>query len=189
MARVVQSGNPLLAEANKINYRLRSTFFLRKLKEYRTLTLSAQINELLPFAAAYNWDERTNWGIGDDAFGFIEQSDLPFIKVFCHPKLLREYAHLIAYYRNIAALSQKAVGYLTGMSVKRYETDTEARYVLNADSAQSLATLFNQHITLIIDSSVRTFDAVQLNGLLLASTGAQIDGSWRNAIGDEAEKV
>ncbi len=28
-----------------------------------------------------------------------------------------------------------------------------------------------------------------LQGILLTSTGAQIDGSWRNAIGEEAEKV
>jgi hypothetical protein len=29
----------------------------------------------------------------------------------------------------------------------------------------------------------------ELHGLLLTSTGAKIDGSWRNAIGEEAEKV
>ncbi|MDP5339400.1 MAG: XcyI family restriction endonuclease [Nodularia sp. (in: cyanobacteria)] len=36
---------------------------------------------------------------------------------------------------------------------------------------------------------MESFTEEELYGVLLASTGAQIDGSWRNAIGEEAEKV
>lgn len=51
------------------------------------------------------------------------------------------------------------------------------------------ALLFNTHISLIIDSSIESLSKDELQGLLLTSTGAQIDGSWRNKIGEEAEKI
>ena len=47
-------------EANRINYRLRSTFFYRKLKEYNTLSFSAKIDALLPVQQLYIWDDRAN---------------------------------------------------------------------------------------------------------------------------------
>jgi hypothetical protein len=61
----------LLAEANRLNYRLRSTFFYRKLKEYNTLSFYQRINELLPVKHLYSWEGWANWGIGEDAFAYI----------------------------------------------------------------------------------------------------------------------
>ncbi len=48
----------LLIEAHRINYRLRSTFFYRKLKEYKTLSLRTKIDKLLTVNHLYSWD---NW--------------------------------------------------------------------------------------------------------------------------------
>src|SRR5258708_6225395 len=94
----------LNAEANRINYRLRSTFFYRKLKEYNSLAFPLMIANLLPFEHLYDWKDRGSWGIGEDAFTYIStHKDLHLIQVFCHPKLLREHPRLLAYYRNIAA--------------------------------------------------------------------------------------
>lgn len=180
----------LLAETHRINYRLRSTFFYRKLKEYNTLAFSQQINELLHVAHLYRWESRHDWGIGDEAFAYVSQHpSLHLIQVFCHPLLIREHTTLLAYYRNIAALSQKAVKYLVGIDLKKLETDKQHRYPLTEDRALKLAKLFNEHISLIIDSSIESLTPQELYGILLTSTGSQIDGSWRNAIGEEAEKV
>jgi len=182
----------LLAEANRINYRLRSTFFYRKLKEYNTLAFPGLVAELFPVEHLYSWEDRSHWGIGQDAFDYINANpEFHLFQVFCHPKLLREHPRLLAYYRNIAALSQKSVGYLAkaGIDVKKVETDTGNRYSLSESQALVLAHLFNEHITLIIDSSIQSITKEELHGILLTSTGAQIDGSWRNAIGEEAEKV
>lgn len=60
---------------------------------------------------------------------------------------------------------------------------------MTENTALSLSQLFNEHISLIIDSSIESFSEEELYAIMLASTGAQIDGSWRNAIGEEAEKV
>lgn len=121
----------LLLEANRLNYRLRSAFFYRKLKEYNTLAFPLMIAELFPIEDTYKWDERSRWSIGEDAFAYVkEHSDLRLIQVFCHPKLLREHPTLLAYYRNIAVLSQKAVRYLTKIDIKRFEEDKASRLLL-----------------------------------------------------------
>ncbi len=180
----------LLIEAHQINYRLRSTFFYRKLKEYNVLAFPSLVASIAPLADLYNWDQRANWGIGEDAFTYISQhEDLKLIQVFCHPKLLREYPALLAYYRNIAALSQKSLLYLIGINVAKYEADQDNKTSLNDKQIALLVQLFNEHMSLIIDSSIQSFTKHELQGLLLTSTGAQIDGAWRNAIGEEAEKV
>src|SRR5579863_4240493 len=92
-----QASDPLLIEAHRINYRLRSTFFYHKLKEYNVLALSTLIASLFAVEHLYNWDERANWGIGEDAFKYISQHKiLKLIQVFCHPRLLREHPALLA---------------------------------------------------------------------------------------------
>jgi hypothetical protein len=187
-SRVTLNESSLLAEANRINYRLRSTFFYRKLKEYKTLSFPLKIQALLKVEHLYSWDS-SDWSIGEDAFAYINEcKSLQLIEVFCHPRLIRERSTLIAYYRNIAALSQKAVKYLVGIDVKKLENDEENRFSLTEKQALK-ACLFNEHISLIIDSSIESITKEELHGLLLTSTGAQIDGSWRNAIGEEAEKI
>ncbi|MBV9385196.1 MAG: XcyI family restriction endonuclease [Chroococcidiopsidaceae cyanobacterium CP_BM_ER_R8_30] len=180
----------LLAEAQRINYRLRSTFFYRKLKEYDTLSFPLKIEELLPVEHLYSWEGWIDWGIGEDAFAYVTGSaKLQLIEVFCHPRLIREHSKLVAYYRNIAALSQKAVKCLIGIDVKKIETHKANCFHLTEDQAQKLTYLFNEHISLIVNSSIESLTKEELHGLLLTSTGTQIDGSWRNAIGEEAEKV
>ncbi len=114
----LQAQAQLQTEAHRIRYRLRSTFFYRKLKEYNTLAFPSMI------------------------------------------------ANLFA-----------------------YESGAGNRRPLSDTQIFSLARLFNEHISLIIDSSIQSFTEQELEGLLLVSTGAQIDGAWRNAIGEEAEKV
>lgn len=180
----------LLLETHKINYRLRSTFFYRKLQEYNTLSLLTKVAELLNVEELYNWDAFQQWNIGEDAFQYVvSHPQLHLIEVFCHPKLIREQPALVAYYRNIAALSQKSVSYLAKVNVKNFEMPAPTAKPLREDQALALAKLFNEHISLILDSSIQTLSSDELKGLLLTSTGAQIDGSWRNAIGEEAEKV
>lgn len=189
-AHMAQARDQLLIEAHQINYRLRSTFFYRKIKEYNVLAFPSIIANLSPLTQLYNWDQRATWGISEDAYSYISRHPgLELIQVFCHPKLLREYPVLLSYYRNIAALSQKSVNYLIGVSVAKYEGDPDNKNALNDKQIALLVKLFNEHISLIIDSSIQSFTEEELHGLLLTSTGAQIDGAWRNAIGEEAEKV
>jgi hypothetical protein len=56
------------------------------------------------------------------------------------------------------------------------------------EKALLLCQLFNAHVSTIIESTL-TFSERDLDALLFASAGAQINGSWLNAIGNEAEMV
>ncbi len=146
--------------------------------------------DLSPAERLYNWEHFADWGIGQSAFRTIrDHAELKLIQVFCHPRALRERPRLVAYYRNIAALSQKGVRYLSGIDIKRIENRDEHDAALGEVSALALTQLFNEHISLIVNSALQGLTADELYGLLLTSTGAQIDGAWRNAIGEEAEKV
>lgn len=182
-----KNNKQLLREAHKINYKLRSTFFYRKLHEYKTLEFPATIAQLIPLSEQYDWEGYKEWGISEKSFELVNKSELSLIQVFSHPKLLREHPHLIGYYRNVSVLSQKSTKYMCDIDPKKYEEKKKNN--LSEKHALSLAQLFNEHISLIVDSAFGKFEKEEIQGLLLASTGAQIDGSWRNSIGDEAEKV
>lgn len=177
----------MLIEAHKINYRLRSTFFYRRLHEYHTFEFPSIIKELLKHASNFNWDDYKKWGITQQAFDLIQKSGLEMIQVFSNPRLLRENPKLVAYYRNVAVLSQKATKYLIQMDPIKFEDGN--RTELPEKSALAFSRLFNEHISLIVESAFEKIEKLELQGILFASTGSQIDGSWRNAIGDEAEKA
>ncbi len=145
------------------------------------------IRQLLPHSENCNWSARKHFGISESAYNQVLHSDLKLLQVFAHPKLLREHPQLVGYFRNVAVLSQKATKYLSGIDPKKFETDDVVE--LSEQSALTLSQLFNEHISLIIENAFVSFREEELRGLLFASTGAQIDGSWRNAIGEGAEKV
>ncbi len=175
----------LLKEARRIDYRLRSTFFYRKLHELGFLDFACEIDALVKIDDSYKWGERSQWGISQGAWEYVAGSDLSLLRVFCHPRVITEQPRLIAYYRNIAALSQKAVQTLA-FNVKWFELGK--REDLSYERALLLCQLFNTHVSTIIES-ILTFSLRDLDALLFASAGAQINGSWLNAIGNEAEMV
>jgi len=175
----------LLKEARRIDYRLRSTFFYRKLHELGFLDFACEIDALVKINDSYKWVERSQWGISQEAWEYVAGSELSPLRVFCHPRVIIEQPRLIAYYRNIAALSQKAVQTLA-FNVKRFELGK--REDLSYEKALLLCQLFNTHVSTIIESTL-TFSQRDLDALLFASAGAQINGSWLNAIGNEAEMV
>jgi cobyrinic acid a,c-diamide synthase len=80
---------------------------------------------------------------------------------------------------------------MASIDVKKYEYESnqENQPTLTDSQALALARLFNIPVSLIIDASIQSLTKEELQGMLLISTGAQIDGSWRNRIGEEAEKV
>jgi len=119
----------LLIEAHKINYRLRSTFFYRKLNEYNTYGFPEAVQKLIPLSKEYDWSKYNEWGVTKEALEQIQESDLSLIQVFAHPRLLREHPVLIAYYRNVAALSQKSVSYLSGVHTMFLRTAKRKTYL------------------------------------------------------------
>ncbi len=178
----------LLLEAMQADYLLRSTFFYRKIHELGFLEFVQEVEKLAVIAETYNWDERGNWGISFSSWEYITQSNLKPVSVFAHPRVLIEQPRLIAYYRSVAALSQKAVKNMTLGSLEAYEK-SQNKKSLPYPEALKLASLINTHVSAIIDSSVLTFSQQDIQVLLYASAGSQINGAWLNTIGVEAEMV
>ncbi len=147
---------------------------------------SAHIAELVSVADAFQWEHKIEWGISDSAWHQVTFTGIPPLKVFAHPMALIQNPRRLAYYRNVAAISQKGAKVLGVRNLERYESGT------NLDMSEQQATLacrlFNQHISSVIDSTI-SFSDRDIDAMLLSSAGAQIDGAWRNAIGKEAEAL
>lgn len=173
-----------LSEALQIDYRLRSTFFYRKLHELGFTAFNAEIDKLIQIANNFNWDSRENWNISTAAWQAISHAGIAPLAVFAHPRVLQEQLRLSAYYRNVAALPQKAVNKLA-FGIVPVEAGTTS---LTPDRALSLCRLYNAHISLIVESAA-DYSREDAIAMMLASAGAQINGSWLNAVGEEAELV
>ena len=170
--------NKPIDEGIKMNYRLRSTFFYRKLIEYNTFKLPIIIKELISSSQNYDWNDYEKWGISPLAFGQIQQTQLNSIQVFLHPQLIREYPSTLSYYRNLAVLSQKSVAALLGVSTdKQVKIENGTLTDISESDALKFCKLFNEHISLIVESALETLDEGKIHGIICASTGAQINST------------
>jgi len=124
--------------------------FYNKLNEYHTYEFPQIITELIPVSNNYDWTGYDKWGVSEEAFQAIKESKLSPIKVFSHPRLLREHPILTGYYRNVSVLSQKAVSYLVNIHPLRFENDNEID--MGEGNALVLSRLFNEHVSLIIEN-------------------------------------
>ncbi len=173
-------------EGLRVAYSLRSSFFYRKLYELGFMRLLEQVEELQRIADSFQWSDRAVWGITASTWDVVTGAKLVPVQVFAHPSVLIQQPPLTTYYRSIAAIPQKGMKNLA-FGTEAYERGA-VKALLSSARAEELTILLNTHISLIIDSSTN-FTHEDLIALLYASAGVQIDGSWRNAIGAEAEAV
>ncbi|MCA1669180.1 MAG: XcyI family restriction endonuclease [Thermomicrobia bacterium] len=172
-----------LYQALQRDYGLRSLFFSRKVYEWGFLGLMDELHTLIVLGNTFDWQKRDEWGITPIAWETIEESSLSSLHVFTHPLVLMQYPHMIAYYRNVAVLSQKGTKSLVADTVpfeQRRKSD------LSHDLSLRLCLLFNTHISTIIEGTP-SFTQRDVDALYFSSAGTQIDGSWRNRIGQESE--
>ncbi|WP_124977267.1 XcyI family restriction endonuclease, partial [Aphanothece sacrum] len=170
-----------LHESLQIDYRLRATFFYRKLYDLGFKYFHNEILKLIEIAETYNWEQKNNWGVSEKAWIILENSKIPQVAVFAHPRVLQEQPKLSAYYRSVAMLPQKAVNKLA-FTIKTIEEGKK----LSTDKSIILCQLYNSHSSLIIESA-NEYTQDDIYALMYASAGAQIQGSWNNKIGEEAE--
>ncbi len=175
----------LILEANRISYSLRSTFFFRKLRDIGYLDILKDIEKLVQQSRNYSWEDKKYWNITHNAWDLIARERIEFLRVFAHPKVLVEHPTFISYYRNVAAIPLKGVQYLA-FNVTDYELRKKTE--LSYSSALKLIKLFNTHISSIIESTL-SITKENISSLMYSSAGCTIDGSWRNKIGEEAEKM
>jgi len=169
--------------ALKAHYTLRSSTFSRKLKELSFFEFEKRIKTLAELDEAFSWDKRNEWGIAEDAWEIIDEAQISPLFLFLHPRILQEQPDLLAYYRSVALLSQKGLKQILSITVEEIEQSAK---VPSREKVKKICLLINDFISIII-KSVDTITLAQISGMMFASAGAQIQGSWNNAIGLEGE--
>ena len=121
--------------------------------------------------------------ISDGAWEYVNRSGIEQKLVFAHPDVLSAHPETSQYYRGIALLSQKRAG----AQVAKWE-DGSQKKPPSRQSCKKVSRLYNAVISSIIEGAS---DWTLENGYrnILATMGIQLDGFFRNKIGQDAEEL
>lgn len=165
-------------------YQLRAAFFANQLESGGYFSLfedtAAAIKTMGP---ALNWKVAAKIGLDQALVGALVKSRVEPALHVCHPALVSTNPRLLRYYRCIASFSQKGLRTVSGVSnIERIENG----FACGDRQAFQLAKAINVHLRFQCEAKVLSL--ARLKGLLFATAGTTIDGSWRNRIGQEGER-
>ncbi len=168
------------------HYQLKATFFANRLETEEYVGLfdavyqSRQAND-----SSLDWSKSTDFGVNSDVLADITDAGLSASQHLCHPNAILTNPKFLSYYRCIAALSQKGLKSISGVSsVDKIEAGLSD---ITAVQAQKIAAAINENLNAIYSISLP--EQEKLRGLMYATAGTTIDGSWRNKIGSEGERI
>lgn len=163
--------------------RIRSTLMAERISQRTDLKLGKLISK---FAGTLNFFPLDDLMISERAWNHAKDARLEPKSVFAHPKLMRKYPKLSAYYRGIALLPQKRVGEIAAQ-VSGWEDGSRKVPVREAQS-KDVARLYNAVISSIIEGTTNwTLENGYRN--IIANMGIGLDGTFRNIIGRDAENL
>ncbi len=143
-------------------------------------------NEVAELRDSVEFSSYADLGISERAWHHVESLGISPVLVFSHPDVLAAHPHLSAYYRGIALLPQKRTQQLAG-TVERWESG-KLKQAPAASQALKVARLYNFVISSIIEGSAEwTLENGYRN--ILANMAIGLDGTIRNLIGQDAEKL
>lgn len=176
--------------ALKENYTLRSTFFYNRLRSegYFGLFLNIRNYSFLE-GENLDWSRKKEWGISLEAWDLLEKSALAPELIFVHPKTLQLNPTYLKYYRSVAMIPQKGLKSLAKVStIDDIERGTIEAGSIASDVVLRIVRAINEISSLIVKLS-NNLNEKEIEGMMYATAGTKIDGSWRNSIGDEGERV
>lgn len=157
----------------------KSTFFHRKLHEWKLLEIADQIDQVR--GETLIWD---NLNISEQAWNKIIHRGIKPVVVFVHPIVLQTVQGSAGYYRMLAMVSQKSMKQI-GISLDGYET---GKLIPNEKTALAIAHHLNQIISVLIQADAE-IDAREFDLWRGMAAGSQAQGSWQNNKGASAEVV
>lgn len=177
-------------EVTKESYLLKSTFFYSKLKSNGYFDLFMDVQKLSTIeGSSLNWSQRDKWKISASAWDTLTKSGIDPMLVFVHPKILQLNPSFLKYHRSVAMISQKGLKALTGVSnVEKLEAGKVEPGKLPQKSINSIVEIINEILSLVV-SLTTNLNSNEIQGMMYATAGTNIDGSWRNSIGAEGERV
>lgn len=177
-------------EVTKESYLLKSTFFYSKLKSNGYFDLFINMQKLASLEGkSLDWTQKIDWNISDSAWEILKNNGIDPMLVFVHPKILQLTPDSLKYYRSIAMISQKGLKALSGVSnVEKIEAGKVAAGSLSSKTVKNLVLVINEILSLVVTLAT-DINQNELQGMMFATAGTNIDGSWRNSIGAEGERV
>lgn len=173
-------------EVTAEHYQLKATFFSNQLEACGYVGLFEEVQRnLATISSTLNWSTASTFGVKEAVMQSIQASGLSLPVYLCHPNILISNPRYLIYYRCISSFSQKGLKVVSGVSsVDRLEAEGRT---CTAAQANKLAKAINENLSATYVISVP--EAEKLKGLLYATAGTTLDGSWRNAIGAEGERL
>lgn len=174
----------------KEQYLLKSTFFYNRLSTNGYFSLFKKVKRFVKVEGdKLDWNKRIEWCISEEAWNILNKSGISPALVFVHPKVLKLNPSFLKFYRSVAMLPQKGlttiskVGNIDG--IESGKTDSNR---IKSENILKLTKAINEVISVVI-SIATGLNENKLEGMMYATAGTNIDGSWRNQIGAEGERV
>lgn len=167
-------------------YQLKATFFSNSLEKdgYVGLFEFAKLN-LKKLDRVLDWTRYADFKISEESLLSLQRDGLSLAQHLCHPNALISNPKYLAYFRCISAISQKGLKTLSGVSaVDRLEAGVAE---MTPQQALQLSATINENLNAIYSVSLPHEE--KLKGLMYATAGTTLDGSWRNKIGAEGERL
>lgn len=174
----------------KESYLLKSTFFYDRLWKEGYFSLFTQIKRYAKVESTHlRWNDLEQWHISQEAWNIVTNNDIQPILVFLHPKVLQLNPQFLKYYRSVAMIPQKGLKTVSGVSnVDSIEEGKVEPGRLSQIQIERLVHTVNETMSIVI-SLASDINEKKLEGMMFATAGTKIDGSWRNSIGAEGERV
>ena len=174
----------------KESYLLRSTFFYNRLLNEGYFNLYLSIKKYARIEGAnLDWSNRGDWHISEEAWNMVCKNEIQPMLIFAHPKILQLNPHYLKYYRSIAMIPQKGLKAISHVSnVESIEDGRVNAGRLSQQQIEKLVRAINETLSIVV-SLASDISEKNLEGMMYATAGTKIDGSWRNSIGTEGERV
>lgn len=176
---MAQRPNSAQIEAWTLDQLAKSTFFHRKLHEWKLVEIADQIDAVR--GEDMNWD---NLNISEQAWNKVIHRGIKPVLVFAHPQVLGSVPGSAGYYRMLAMVSQKSMKRI-GINLDHHEM---GKPIIDSAAAQTIAHHLNRIISVLVEADdvidVREFDLWR--GM---AAGSQAQGSWQNNKGAAAEVI
>ncbi len=172
------------------SYLLKSTFFYNRLNTSGYFSLFMKVKKFVKVEGnKLDWSKRTEWSISEDAWSVILENGISPALVFVHPKVLKLNPGFLKFYRSVAMLPQKGLTAISKVanvdSIEKSKVDAGR---IKAESINRLTRTINEVMSVVV-TVASELNEKRLEGMMYATAGTNIDGSWRNQIGAEGERV
>lgn len=174
----------------KESYLLKSTFFYNRLNTNGYFSLFMKVKKFVKIEGdKLDWSKRAEWNISEDAWDIIQESGISPALVFVHPKVLKLNPSFLKFYRSVAMLPQKGLTAISKVAnidpIEKGKVDASR---IKAESITKLTKAINEVLSVVV-TVASGLNEKRLEGMMYATAGTNIDGSWRNQIGAEGERV